>query len=126
MTGFGAGTRPAEEKLHIRALGSDLKDDTEFAAAGDGALHTAAGFRMGVCDMPLVCGCLCFASGLYVGRGTFAPATFRSLAGVVHVECVTQWVVEGSKARGITALALQLLSADEPRTHRRGEELNDT
>lgn len=49
LTGFGAGTRPAEEKLHIRALGSDLKDDTEFAAAGDGALHTAAGFRMGVC-----------------------------------------------------------------------------
>lgn len=52
------------------------------------------------CDMPLVCGCLCFASGLYVGRGTFALATFQSLAGVVHVECVAPWVVEGSK--GIT------------------------
>lgn len=50
--------------------------------------------------MPLVCGCLCFASGLYVGRGTFALATFQSLAGVVHVECVAPWVVEGSK--GIT------------------------
>lgn len=39
---------------------------------------------------------------MYVCRGTFAPATFPSLAGVAHVECVAQWVADGSGARGIT------------------------
>lgn len=51
-----------------------------------------------------VCGCLrsVFARGLYLRRGTFAQATFPSPAGVAHVECVAQWVADGSAARGIT------------------------
>lgn len=40
-----------------------------------------------------------FARGLYLCCGTFAQATFPSLAGVAHV---AQWVADGSGARGIT------------------------
>lgn len=70
----------------------------------------------GVCDV-LQCVGVCtrvFARALYGCRGTFAPATFPSLAGVAHVACVAQWVADGSRSsRNNVSLAPQLLSADE-------------
>lgn len=106
LTGVTAGIRPAQEKLQIRSLGCDLKDGTESAALSCTLLPWAR--KMGICDMLwhvwvfVLCVCTWIMLYVWVCHGTFAPATFPPLTGVAHVECVAQWVADGSGARGIT------------------------